>query len=76
MQVSPKALAEFKAIYKEQFGKDLTDQETYDKASNLLRLMDVVYRPMTKQDLEEVMKRREELGLPRRTAAATEDTSK
>lgn len=76
MQVSPKALAEFKEIYRERFGKELTDQEAYDSASSLLRLMDVVYRPISKKDMETVMKRRGELGIPNESSTAAEDLSK
>lgn len=66
MQLSSEAIVEFKAIYEEQFGKELTDQEAYDSASNLLRLMNAVYRPMTKKDMAEVLTQRKEHGFPSR----------
>lgn len=76
MQVSPKALAEFKEIYRERFCRELTDQEACDSASGLLRLMNVVYRPITKKNMEEVMIRRADLGILKGTNATTEDPGK
>ena len=46
MQLSKKAIDEYKAIYKRRFGKDLTDEEAYKQGSNLLRLFQVIYRPL------------------------------
>lgn len=46
MELSKKAIEEYKEIYQEEFGETLTDQETYEQASNLLRLFKVIYRPL------------------------------
>ncbi len=61
MQISKEALEEFKEIYKREFGVELSDADTLDKATRLLTLMKAVYRPITKADMELVSKRREEL---------------
>jgi hypothetical protein len=55
--VSDKALAEYKAIYKKQFGEDLSDQEALEQATKLLTLMKAVYRPIKKSDYEDYLKR-------------------
>lgn len=58
--VSDNALAEYKAIYKKQFGEDLSDQEALEQATKLLTLMKAVYRPIKKSDYEDYLKRVEE----------------
>lgn len=59
--LSKEAVEEFKAIYKKQFKKDLTDQEALEKATSLINLMRIIYKPMTKDEYETVQKRIKEL---------------
>ena len=59
--ISENALEEFKAIYKKEFGEDLSNQDALDKATRLLTLMKAVYKPITKEDLRLVEERRKEL---------------
>jgi len=46
--ISKKALEEFKKIYKEEFGSDISDEEALEKATNLLNLFRVIYKPIRK----------------------------
>ena len=46
--IDEKYLAEFKRIYKEGFGEELSNQEAMEKATNFLNLMRVVSRPIPK----------------------------
>lgn len=46
--VSRKALDEFKAIWKNEYGTEITDEEALPKAVALLTLFDVIYRPIPK----------------------------
>src|SRR3989344_7091125 len=43
MDISKEHLAEFKEIWRKEYGKELTDSETYEYASNLLGLFKVLY---------------------------------
>lgn len=54
--ISEKALAEFKKIFKEEKGIELSDEEAMEEAIALLTLMNVVYRPIKKSWLEEFEK--------------------
>jgi hypothetical protein len=47
--VSPEALEEFKQIWKRQFGEEISNKDAYDEASRLLRLFQVIYRPLLKK---------------------------
>lgn len=58
--ISEKALKEFKAIHKKKFDIELSDQDALESATKLLRLVEIVYKPMTKEEYERVQKRREE----------------
>ena len=54
MNLTEKDLAEFKALYKKHFDIDLEDFEARDKFSKLVRQMEIVYQPITKQQLEKL----------------------
>lgn len=58
--ISEKALKEFKTIYKNNFNVALSDKDALESATKLLRLVEIIYKPMTKKEYEEVQKRREE----------------
>ena len=62
MTLTPKALAEYKAIYKKLNGKDLSDQEALEQASRLLRAFELVYRPIPKDKWEEFKKENPNIG--------------
>lgn len=63
MHISDKQLAKFKALYKSHFGEDLTPQDALDKAIKLVRMMEIVYKPMTVKQYQQVLERRRKLGL-------------
>jgi hypothetical protein len=46
--VTPEALSEFKRIWMEEVGTEITDAEALTKATALLSLFDIIYRPIPK----------------------------
>lgn len=48
--ISDKMLKEYKALYKKKFGEDLSDQDALEQATKLITLVDIVYRPIPKED--------------------------
>ena len=56
VKLSKEAIKEFKEIYKKEFGEEISDREAYDKASNLLRLFEAVYKPIPKDKQQEFKK--------------------
>ena len=50
MKLSQEALDEFKALCKKHFGENLTNEEAYRRASNLLRLTMVVWNHLRAED--------------------------
>jgi len=55
--ISKEALEEFKKIWREEHGEDISDEVTMDEAVNLLTIMNVVYRPLKKEWIEEYDKK-------------------
>ena len=45
-QLSRQAIDEFKAIYREEFGKNLSDAEVQEIALRLLRFFGILVRPL------------------------------
>lgn len=58
--ISKEHLEKFKKIYKKRFGKNLSDQVALEQATQLLNLVKIIYRPMTKKEYDQVQKRRKE----------------
>lgn len=47
--LSRKAVTEFQAIYKKQFKKDISYEESERQGTKLLELMKIIYRPIPKK---------------------------
>lgn len=56
MFFSKEVIREYKKIYKKKTGKELSNQEAFDQATNLLMVFDAVYKPIPK-DKEKEFKR-------------------
>ena len=52
MQLSKKALAEFQAIYYEEYGVALPDNEAEEMACRILQLFAIIYRPLPAVDVD------------------------
>ncbi len=48
MRLSQKTTEEYKAIYKKEFGKEITDAEAEEQGMNLLKLFQIIYKPIPK----------------------------
>jgi len=53
MSLSKEAIEEFKEIYRQEFGEEISDQKALELALNLLNLFKVIYKPITKKEFEE-----------------------
>ncbi len=54
--ISPEVLKKYKKIYRKQFGRGISDAEALEQATKLLRLMEIVYKPMTKEEFDRFSK--------------------
>jgi hypothetical protein len=60
MQLLDEDIKKFQALYKTRFGMDISQKEALEKGTKLLRLMELVYKPMTREEYELIQKRRHE----------------
>jgi len=52
MQLSIKAITDFKKIYLNEFGVRLTDEEANKKGVELLEIINLIYKPIPKDKKE------------------------
>ena len=57
MMISDERIQEFKRLYKNRFDKELSDAEAREKASALVRFLKIIYKPMMKEEFDELAKR-------------------
>lgn len=50
--ISNEALLEFKQIWMDEFGEEISDEVATRKAINLLTMFDTVYRPIKREEFE------------------------
>jgi hypothetical protein len=59
--LSDEQITKFQILYKNLFGKDISREEAETKGSKLVRLMQLIYVPITEAEYERVQKRRKQL---------------
>lgn len=58
--LSHKQVSKFQTIYKNRFGKEISKKEAYEQGVKLIRLVELVYKPMTETEYQQLQKRRRE----------------
>lgn len=58
MLLSDKHISSFQEIYKQEFGKEISKEDAYEQGAKLIRLVQIVYQPITKEDYEHTQMRR------------------
>lgn len=61
MNISEAQLTNFKALYKKHFGEELSQEDAYEKALKLVRIMQLIYKPITKKQYQQVIKRQQQM---------------
>lgn len=56
MLLSNEHILKFQLLYKEQFGLDISKETAYEECVNLLQLLQIIYKPMTKEEFEQTEK--------------------
>jgi len=56
--ISKAALEEFKKIWREEYGEEISDEFALEKATALLSVVDKIYRPIKKDWLDEYDRRK------------------
>lgn len=58
--LSEQEVKEYMAIYKKIYGKEISYEEAIVQGTKLLRLVKLIYKPMTEQEYNQVRKRRQD----------------
>lgn len=61
--LSDEQIKKFQTLYKNRFCKKISREEAYEKGAKLIRLVELIYKPMTEKEYEMVQKRRKETKL-------------
>jgi hypothetical protein len=60
-KLSEEQINEFQRIYKNYYGKEISRDEAYEQGVKLIRLIELIYKPMTKEQFQRVEKHIEEI---------------
>jgi hypothetical protein len=58
--LSAEDIKNFQKLYQKSFGKELGEKDAYIQASKLIQMMKIIYKPMSKAEMELLNKRRNE----------------
>ncbi|MEI7890818.1 MAG: hypothetical protein WCI36_02515 [bacterium] len=56
--LSDEQVSEFQAIYRKNFGKEISRKDALEKGARLVRLVKIIYQPITEKELLELQERR------------------
>lgn len=54
--ISEESIKKFQEIYKKHYKKEINKEEAYESAAKLLRLMQIIHKPITIEGLNRVKK--------------------
>lgn len=61
MYLTDSEVSQFQSIYRQQFGKEISQEDARERGTKLVRLFEIIYKPVTIDDHKMVQRRRKEL---------------
>jgi len=61
--LSDEQITKYQELVKKRFNREISREEALESGAKLLRLVELVYKPMTETEYKMVQKRRKETGL-------------
>ena len=55
-------ITKFRNLYKKRFGKDISWEEAYEKGIKLIHMVELIYKPMTKEEFNKLQEHRKKTG--------------
>lgn len=55
-------ITNYQTLYKNRFGKEISREEAYEQGVKLIRLVELIYKPMTEAEYQKLQDRRRETG--------------
>ncbi|TSC79983.1 MAG: hypothetical protein G01um101429_295 [Parcubacteria group bacterium Gr01-1014_29] len=60
--LSDEQITKYQTLYKNRFGKDISQEEAYEHGAKLIRFVELIYKPMTETEYQQLQERRRETG--------------
>jgi hypothetical protein len=60
--LSDEQITKFQTLYKNRFGREINRAEACEKGTKLIRLVELVYKPMTETEHQQLQERRRATG--------------
>jgi len=60
--LSDEQIKTYQTLYKNRFGKEISREEAYEQGVKLLRLIEIIYKPMTEEEFQKLQERRKQTG--------------
>ena len=60
--LSDEQIKTYQTLYKKCFGKEIGREEAYEQGAKLIRLVELIYRPMTEAEYKQLQQRRRATG--------------
>jgi len=57
--LSDEQIKKFQALYKNRFGKEISREEAFEQGAKLIRLVELIYKPMTEKEYLALQERRQ-----------------
>lgn len=56
--LSDEQITNYQKLYKNHFGKDISREEAYEQGAKLIRLVELIYQPMSEKEYRQLQERR------------------
>lgn len=53
--ITDEHITQYQELYRERFGKELSREDARDQGTKLVRLMQLIYKPMTQEERDETL---------------------
>ena len=60
--LSDEQITKYQTLYKNHFGREISREKAYEDGSKLIRLLELVYKPMKEDEYQKVQERHQETG--------------
>ena len=60
--LSDEQITKFQLLYKNRFGKIISRERAYEQGVKLIRLVELIYKPMAEAEYQQLQERRRETG--------------
>jgi len=62
MVLDNEQITKYQTLYKNRYGREISREEAYEQGAKLIRLIELIYKPMTEAEYQELQERRRQTG--------------